>query len=152
MRAFGGRDPPMAHLYRLTVAIALGGCALPSAARLSLPPTQAPLEERIRAYRRNSVTARVSFFGLRARVGEAPEPVRFSEAESVLVNAPAARALFEERNDRRLLGWSLYGAGLALMLGDAAWMLSNAGRGTTPSDWAVPFAAVLGIGAAIAIV
>src|SRR5207245_11146091 len=95
---------------------------------------------------------RMSFLGLRARVGDATTTDPFAEVESILVNAPAARTFLDERNDLRLLGWTLYGAGLGLMLGDTTWVLSGVGRGTLAPDWPISFIAVLGGATVIAIV
>ncbi|MFO0602151.1 MAG: hypothetical protein U0324_03200 [Polyangiales bacterium] len=100
-------------------AVAFGlvqACATVAPARLSLPPREAPLEERVAAYRAHAAMPHVGFSGWAFRVGDGA--VRdLDEARPLLANAAQAEAIFQERDARRAAGWGLVAGGLATTLG-----------------------------------
>ncbi len=100
-------------------AVAFGlvqACATVAPSRLSLPPREAPLEERVAAYRAHAAMPHIALSGWAFRVGDGA--VRdLDVARPVLANAAQAEAIFQERDARRAAGWGLLAGGLAATLG-----------------------------------
>lgn len=136
----------------LAVACALAvssGCAAVAPRPLALPPRSAPLEQRVAVYRARAAMPHMAFSGWAARIGDGPV-LPLDEARPVLANAAEAEAILHSRDNQLLLGWSLFGAGTAVMLSSLAVLpsaIDTRDRGEFP---VLPFALV-GLGEALAL-
>lgn len=124
-------------------------CATVSPRALSLPGRDAPLEERVVAYRAHAAMLHAGFMGWQMRIGRG-NLRSIDEARPVLANAREAEALLHARDNQTALGWTIFGVGTAVMF-SSLFTIPSALDASGGSGSLSPFYLLLGVGTAIAL-
>jgi len=108
-------DCAMSH-WGVALTCALGmasGCARVQPLPLQLPSRDAPIEQRIVAYRRYAAMPHVGMNGWAMRIGNGPVG-SLTEDRPYLANAREAEDALHARDNQLSLGWAFMGTGLAV--------------------------------------